>query len=188
MSGSHLFDPKNIATLERKDRKLWQNPDEILGKGDLKPDYIAADVGCGSGFFTVPLAQIVKKVFAIDAQQEMLDYLEIKIEKLQINNIELLLARKNELPLANDTIDLLISINTLHEFKKKDYMINEMRRVLKPDGQALICDFEKRDTGFGPPVSIRLARNEATTLFESIGFKILQIHPLKYHYLFVLSK
>ena len=84
-------------------------------------------------------------------------------------------------------VDFLISVNTLHEFENKDHMINEMRRVLKPDGKALICDFEKRDTGFGPPVLNRLSRNESTTLLENTGFKILQVHSLKYHYLIVLS-
>jgi len=166
----------------------WQNPNELLSHVNLQPNWVVADVGCGRGFFTIPLAHRVQKVYGIDVKQEKLDGLKSNLEVLQLTNIIPLLGDTKLIPLDNKIVDFLISINTLHEFKNKDYMINEMRRVLKPGGHALICDFEKRYTGFGPPVSIRLSRNEATTLFENIGFKILQIHPLKYHYLIILSK
>ncbi len=59
------------------------------------------------------------------------------------------------------SIDLLITINTLHEFDKKDKTIEEMRRVLKRFGKALIVDFKKEDTGFWPPVAIRVSKEEA---------------------------
>lgn len=188
MKESHLFDPKNIATLEREDRKLWQDPEEILGKGELQPHFVAADVGCGSGYFTIPLAQKVEKVYAIDAQQEMLDYVATKVEDLQLPNIELVLAAPNEIPLQNDQVDFLITVNTLHEFADKDRMVMEMYRILKPKGFALICDFQKNDTGFGPPVAIRLSKSEALTLFERHGFHSDHTYALKYHYLLVFSK
>jgi len=188
MKKSHLFDPKNIAALEREDRKLWQNPEEILEKGNLQPHFVAADVGCGSGYFTLPLAQKVEKVYAIDAQQEMLDYIATKVEDLHLSNIELVLAATNEIPLQNEQVDFLISVNTLHEFADKDRMMMEMYRVLKPKGLALICDFQKKDTGFGPPVAIRLSKSELLTLFERHGFHSLHNYTLKYHYLLVFFK
>lgn len=185
---SHLFDPKKIEVLEQEDRKTWQNPEEIIEKVDIKPDFIAADIGCGSGVFTIPLSYKVKKVYAMDVQKEMLDFLENKIKKYQLKNIESKLAGENEIPLSDESVDLLISINTLHEFDNRDQMISEMLRVLKPNGRALISDFQKKETGFGPPVFIRLSKSDAIALFEKNGFKILQTHELKYHYLLVFSK
>lgn len=188
MTESHLFDPKHISALEREDRKSWQNPEEILGKVEIRPDFIAADIGCGSGFFTVPLAQKVEKVYGIDVQQKMLERLEAKIEKFQLKNIVLLLAKKNEIPLKTESIDILISVNTLQEFEDKDRMVVEMRRVLKHDGRALISDFKKKETGFGPPVSKRLSKSEAIALLKRHGFQTKQTHTLTYHSLLVLSK
>ncbi|MFX1519791.1 MAG: class I SAM-dependent methyltransferase [Promethearchaeota archaeon] len=184
----HLFDPKKIEVLEQEGRKTWQNPNEILEKVEIYPDFIAADIGCGSGVFTIPLAHKVKKVYAIDVQKEMLDFLETKIKKYHLKNIELKVAAENEIPLADENVDLLISINTLHEFDDKDQMVKEMFRVLKPNGNALISDFQKKETDFGPPVFIRLSKNDAITLFERNGFTTLQTHQLVYHYLLVFSK
>ena len=184
----HLFDPKKIEVLEQEDRKTWLNLEEILEKVEINSNFIAADIGCGSGVFTIPLSYKVKKVYAIDVQKEMLEFVENKIKKYQIKNIELNLAEENEVPLSDNMVDLLISINTLHEFDNKDQMISEMLRVLKPNGRALIIDFQKKETGFGPPVFIRLSKSDAIALFEKNEFKTLQIHELKYHYLLVFSK
>jgi len=63
-----------------KERKIWQNPEEILGTVEIKPDFVAADLGCGSGFFTLPLSQKVKKVYGINIQKEMLESLEQKFK------------------------------------------------------------------------------------------------------------
>jgi ubiquinone/menaquinone biosynthesis C-methylase UbiE len=184
---NHLFDPKRIDILEKEDRSSWLNLEEILDKVKIKSDFIAADIGCGSGVFTIPISKKVRTVYAIDVQKEMLEFAEKKIQKYQIENIELKLAGENEIPLSDNTIDLLISINTLHEFDNRDQMISEMLRVLKPNARALIIDFQKKETGFGPPVSIRISKSDAITLFEKNGFELLQTHELKYHYLLVLS-
>lgn len=188
MKKSHVFDPKNVDILEAEDRRIWQNPEEILGALKLSRSYVAADLGCGSGFFTLPLSRQVKKVYGIDVQEEMLEFLEQKIKGQKISNIELLLSKENEIPLENQSVELLISANTLHEFGDKKKMIREIRRVLKDDGKALIIDFKKEDTGFGPPIPIRLSRDQVKYLFEKKGFTVLKSRDLTYHYLIVFLK
>ena len=185
MKPSHVFDPAHIAVLESEDRKVWQNPDKILSAVKLKPDWIAADFGCGSGYFTVLLAQKVKKVYAIDIQKEMLCFLEDKMRRLRISNIELRLSKPNEIPLEVEAVDFLLSVNTLHEFDDKARMVKEMKRVVKHGGSLLIVDFKKQETGFGPPVKIRVAREKARRLFEDSGFALSNTKGLPYHYLLV---
>jgi ubiquinone/menaquinone biosynthesis C-methylase UbiE len=188
MNSPHIFDPQHIAMLESEDRKVWQTPDKILGAIKLKPNWVAADFGCGSGYFTVLLAQKVKKVYAIDIQKEMLRYLEGKIRRLGISNIELRLSRPNEIPLEDKTVDILVSVNTLHEFGDKVRMIKEMKRVIKHKGNLLIVDFKKQETGFGPPVRIKVAKEKAISLFEGANFTLLSTKDLPYHYLLALVK
>ena len=114
MKHSDVSDPAHIAVLESEDRKTWQNSNKILGAVELQLNWVAADPGCGSGYFTVPLSFKVKKVYAIDVQKEMLSFLEDKIKRLKIRNIELLLSESNEIPLEDECVDFLMSVNTLH--------------------------------------------------------------------------
>jgi len=188
MSESHIFHPKHIIDLESQDRKTWQNSEEIIGMLKLKPSYVVADLGCGSGYFAIPISYKVKKVYGIDVQKEMLEFLQQKIQKQKIVNIETLLSKENKIPLQNESVDLLLSVNTLHEFYDKDKTINEIRRVLRFKGQAVIVDFKKEDSGFGPPVSIRVSKEQARLLFERKALTAVKIHDLIYHYLIVFRK
>ena len=188
MKKSHVFDPRHIAVLEMEERKLWQNPEEILGAAEIKSNFVAADLGCGSGFFTVPLSKKAKKVYGIDVQKEMLGFLEQKIQRLKIQNIVPLLSKENEIPLEHESVNLLVSVNTLHEFDDKEKIIEEIHRVLKQGGKALIADFKKENTGFGPPVAIRVSKKQAVNLFKKKGFTSLKAQDLPYHYLLVFSK
>jgi ubiquinone/menaquinone biosynthesis C-methylase UbiE len=188
MKEAHIFDPKHIDVLESEDRKTWQNSEEIIELLELKPSYVVADVGCGSGYFAVPISRKVKKVYGVDVQKEMLEYLEQKIRKQKIGNIETLLSKEDEIPLPNESVDLLLSVNTLHEFHDKEKMITEMRRVLQHRGLVAIVDFRKEDTEFGPPVAIKVSKEQAEDLFEKQGFTVQNVHNLKYHYLIVFRK
>ena len=188
MNESHVFDAKNVNILEAENRKIWQNPEDILDAIELNRSYVAADLGCGSGFLTIPLSRKVKKVYGIDMQKEMLKYLEQKINNQRIENITPLLSKENEIPLENESLDLLISTNTLHEFSDKEKIIQEMHRVLRQEGKAVIVDFKKENTGSGPPVAIRLSKDQAKLLFEKNGFTVVKSKDLMYHYLILFRR
>ena len=118
----------------------------------------------------------------------MLELLEEKIRKLNIENVEPLLSTENNIPLESNSLDLLISMNTLHEFDDRERMVEQIKRVLKLAGIALIADFKKKGTGFGPPVAVRLSKQQAIALFEDGGFKTLQKRELEHHYLLAFAK
>ena len=145
-------------------------------------------MGCGSGYFTIPISHKVKKVYGIDIQKEMLDYLERKMQKQRINNVETLLSRENEIPLKVESIDLLLTVNTLHEFRNRKKMIKQIRRVLKPQGKAVIVDFKKEDANFGPPIRIRISKGETILLIQEQCFEVSEEHSLAYHYLVIFLK
>lgn len=188
MSESHIFDSKHIDALESENRKTWQNREEIIGMLELKPYYVVADLSCGSGYFSVPISQKVKKVYGIDVQMEMLEFLEKKIQEQKIGNIETLFSKDNRIPLENESIDLLLTVNTFHEFGYKEKMISEIRRVLRPKGLAAIVDFKKEKTSFGPSLSIRVSEEQVRLMFEKQDLIFLTKHELKYHYLIVFRK
>jgi ubiquinone/menaquinone biosynthesis C-methylase UbiE len=185
---SHLFNPEHIGILESEDRKIWQSPDAILDTLEIKPHFTVADLGCGSGYFTLPLAAKARRVYGIDVQKEMIDYVRTKIRKLKIKNVELLVSKPSEIPLEDGSVDLLLTVNTLHEFDNKERMIKEMRRVVKKGSKILIADFMKKETEFGPPVEIRVSKAKAVKLFEAESFALVEKRDLPYHYLLVFVR
>ena len=188
MTESHIFDPKKIAILESEDRKNWQNPKKIIQLLKLKSSSVVADLGCGTGYFSVPISRKVKKVYSIDIQKEMLTYLEQKIQKQKIENIEPVLSKENDISLPNECVDLLLNVNTLHEFHDKDIVIAEIHRVLRADGRVAVVYFRKEDTDFGPPVSHRISKEEAICLFKKNGLPVIESHDLKFHYMLIFGK
>ena len=185
----HLFDPKNIQRLESKERKAQQEPEKIIQLLGITSSDIVADLGCGSGYFSIPLSQKVDLIYAIDIQQEMLDYLKVKIDEHNLSNIKLLLSKDpNLIPLENETVDFLLTVNTLHEFQDKDKMVNEIKRVLKPKAKAGIIDFKKVESVSGPPLSVRISQDKAISMFEKQGLRNLSAHDLTTNYLLIFQK
>ncbi|MCW4023162.1 MAG: methyltransferase domain-containing protein [Candidatus Bathyarchaeota archaeon] len=186
---NHLFDPKNIQRLESKDRKAQQDPQKIIKLLSLDAPDIVADLGCGAGYFAIPLSHRVSKVYGIDVQQEMLDYLAQKLQKQNITNIKLLLSKDgNQIPLESKSVTALLSVMTLHEFQDKNQMIKEIQRVLRPGGKVLIIDFKKEDAISGPPVSIRVSQQQAIELFAKENLSLIDSRDLKSHYLLIFQK
>jgi len=188
LNGSSIFNVKKIEFLQSNDRKTWQKPDEIMRYLELQLYHVVADLGCGTGYFSVPISSKVKKVYAIDIQKEMLDYLEIKIKKNHIKNIKTLLSKDDIIPLQNESVDVLLSVNTLHEFQNRDKIIKEIYRVIKKTGRIVIVDFKKESTNFGPAVNIRLSKKQAIGMFKEQGMRTEKIRNLPYHYLLVFRK
>lgn len=185
---STVFDPKKIEILESKDRKNWQNIQQIFNLLQLNPNHIAIDLGCGSGYFSIPLSRKVRGVIGIDLQKEMLDYLKQKIEKKKIFNIDLILSKANKIPLMNNCTNLLLTVNTLHEFENRTEVIFEIHRLINKNGKLILIDFKKENTNFGPPMKIRISKDQAINLFENEWFKVINSYDLQYHYLIIFQK
>lgn len=186
---NHLFDPKNVDRLESKERKAQQDPEKIIKLLGVKSKDTVADLGAGSGYFSIPLSTKVKLVYAIDIQQEMLEYLKQKINKNKISNINPLLSKDpNKIPLPDESIDFLLTVNTLHEFRDKDKMIKEIKRILKHNGKTGIIDFKKIESNLGPPITIRISQQNAIKMFEKNGLTNFSIHSLGSNYLLIFQK
>ena len=74
-----IFNPEKIHILESEKRRQYLNPEQILSFLDLQPNNIVADLGCGSGVFTIPISKKVKKIYGIDIESKMIQVLDQKI-------------------------------------------------------------------------------------------------------------
>ena len=121
-------------------RRLTQPPVRVIERSGVKPGMTVLDLGCGSGAFTLPVARVVEergKVYALDIQPAMLRQLERRLARAgnhDIKNVELKQASAYELPLADGSLDLVMSVAAFHEIPDKPRALREVQRVLKKDG------------------------------------------------------
>ena len=125
-------------------RKMVHNPRRIT-EPYLSKGMTAMDVGCGVGFFTVPMADIVGeqgKVIAIDLQPEMLDGLKENAYKAGMENITAHPCGVNSLRAEqwNGTIDFVLVFMMLHEVPDPERLIREIHAALAPKGKLLFAE------------------------------------------------
>jgi predicted methyltransferase len=142
--------PAGIGWLDREGRDLVQKPDHVLDDVlHVAPGQIVADVGCGSGYFTVHLAKRVGpsgKVYATDAQKEMLAALEKKIIARRLTNVVPILAAEDDARLPKATFDLVLMVDVYHELQEPAATLAQLRAALKPSGHLALVEYRGEDS------------------------------------------
>lgn len=184
----HKFDAKNADLLDNPERAKILDPDSILEKLELTKELVIADIGCGTGFFSIPASRRVKKVFALDIQQEMLDILNEKIKKEKITNIETILSEESSIPLSDKSINILLMANVFHELEDRSSLLKEAKRILGLGGRLAIIDWKKIEMDFGPPLQDRLDETEVIGILNENGFTGLEKSNIgPYNYLLIFG-
>lgn len=166
-----------IARMESPDRAKWQKPNEVIAALDLKLGERVADVGCGPGYFTLPLARTVGpkgRVWAVDIEPKMLDRLRQHVAKAKLNNIEYVLAPQDNPSLPEGHIDTILIVNTYHHFEYRPAYLSRLRHALTGKGRIVIIDFVPKspdERGFGPPLEMQLPVETVDAELASAGFE-----------------
>jgi arsenite methyltransferase len=187
--------PQNIndylRALDDPARAAWQQPDQVVAMLDLKAEDEVADIGAGSGYFTLRLAKEVGptgKVYAVDTEQKMLDLIERRAEQEKLENIQTILAAPDDPHLGSASVDLIFICNTLHHIEKRPSYYKLLLRALRPGGQLVIVDFHKRDLPVGPPVEMKIDKRACIKEIEAAGFRLAKDYDLlKYQYFLVFE-
>ncbi len=171
-----------IRRMESADRAAWQKPDEVITALNIRSGERIADVGCGPGYFTLPLAEAVGptgKVWAIDIEAEMLDRLRERIAKGDLSNIEPHLVLENDPMLPAGEVDTIFIVDTYHHFSYRPVYVSKLRRALAPGGRIVIIDFipkSREERGFGPRLEMQLDRVTVDREMAASG-----LHPAAVH-------
>jgi ubiquinone/menaquinone biosynthesis C-methylase UbiE len=185
----HKFDAKKAGILDSPDRTQFLNPESILDKLGLTGEMALADLGCGTGFFSIPASKRVTKVFSLDIQQEMLDILNDKIKKEKITNIETILSEESSIPLSDNSADVLLMSNVFHELEDRNSLLREAKRILTTTGRLVIIDWKKIQMDFGPPIEERLTEKYVIDICNENGFTLLeQSYAGPYNYFLVFGR
>lgn len=185
-------DPKAyIGALEDPKRDAYQKPHEVIHALDLKPGEVIADIGAGSGYFTFHLARHVGdngKVYAVDVSPDMILHMNRRIRELKANNVITLLADPDDPLLPDRSVNRFFFSDSWHHIENRSKYLSLMKRMLKPGGEIVMIDFHKKDLPVGPPMNMKIGREEVIKQLESNGYRFIKEHtflPYQYFLVFV---
>ena len=180
-----------IASLEDPARDAYQKPDEVMKALALRRGEVVADIGSGSGYFTLRFAHAVGeagRVYAVDVSPEMIRHLNRRLRDAGIRNVVPILSDPDDPLLPDASVDRFVIVNTWHHIEDRPGYVALLKRMLKPGGQVVHIDFEKRDLPVGPPPAMKIAREELVKEMEAAGFKLAAEHGfLPYQYFLVFT-
>lgn len=132
-TGERLLTEKiNIATIEHLHRYA-------LALQFVKNKTVV-DIASGEGYGSNLLASIASSVTGVDISKEAIDHSKCKYQK---NNLRFIVGTATEIPLDPQSVDVVVSFETIEHHDKHDEMMNEIKRVLKPDGLLIISSPDK---------------------------------------------
>jgi ubiquinone/menaquinone biosynthesis C-methylase UbiE len=191
MNRLHQDSKAYIAHLEDPIRDAYQKPQEVIKALNIKEGEVIADIGAGSGYFTVRLARPVGekgRVYAVDVSPDMIVHLNRRIRDLNLTNVVTILCAPDDPLLANASADRFFICDTWHHINGHAQYLALLKRMLKPGRQVIMVDFKKAKTPVGPPMEIRIDRADLVREMEANGFQLAAEHTfLEYQYFLVFK-
>ena len=180
--------------------ELWSEPKQILKKVNIGVNQSVADVGSGNGYFTLPLAELVRPapVYAVDIDGGLLEELDENAEKAGLSNIACLEGDARELvSYLPESVDVVLIANTFHGVEGPAVFAEQVYQSLTPDGRLIILNWHdrpKEETPIageprGPPQELRLTPEETRDCISSVPFsntKVVELPP--YHYALICKR
>ncbi len=160
--------------LERPSRERDERTDLLIERLPLGPGDTAADLGAGTGYFSLPMAERVGpdgRVLAVDLQPEMLQIINERLERDAITNVDTILATETDPRLPPASVDMLLMVDAYHEFSYPREVMQGVVRGLKPGGRVVLIEYRGED----PLVPIKrlhkMTQAQAITEMQAVGLE-----------------
>lgn len=170
---------------------MFADPVKILKNFGLKEDAIVADLGAGTGFYSVAVGTMVPrgKVYAVEISKDFLATIRHKAREAHLHNVEIILGdveKRGGTKIGDSVADAVIASNILSQVRDKENFVLEIKRILKPRGRVLFIDWSS-DSVF--PIKIAVPKSLAEEMFVKKGFKVEKdVNAGAHHYGMILMK
>jgi len=174
------FDPSNKDVLLSRQREERLDVQRVISLLPVRQDHIVADIGCGPGYFAVPLGKYLfqGKVLAIDVQEEMLGATKETLERIHLTNVEVLLSEESKFPIRDGDLDGAFAAFVVHEADDPSGMLVELERCVRMGGWLALLEWHKREMDSGPPLEERIEEGDLLEMARQAGFRLEGHHYL----------
>lgn len=154
-------------------RDGWQMPDRVIAALGLQSGQAVADIGAGTGYFTVRLARTpgVAKVFAVDVETSMVDYVRARSAREGLKNVVAIKGAADRTNLT-EPVDVVLIVDTFHHIPNRAAYFTALKQVMKPGAKLAIVDFRKDAPGDGPPNEFRFTAAQISADLGKAGFTL----------------
>ncbi|GIW41938.1 MAG: hypothetical protein KatS3mg076_2515 [Candidatus Binatia bacterium] len=160
-------------------RDRWQKPEHVLSALGVRPGMAVADLGAGTGYFTVRFAEAVGPegvVYAVDVDRAVLEYTKERAERAGHRNVRTVLADASDPRLPPASVDLVFVCNTYHHLKNREEYFRGVKNALRPDGILAVVEYRPRGIlhrWFGHGTAPETIRRE----LEAAGYTLVHEFP-----------
>jgi predicted methyltransferase len=158
------------------ERDAWQKPHEVIQALALKPDAIVADIGAGTGYFSMRFAHMVSqgRVYGVDTEPGMVKHLAERAKREGLNNVTAVQGKPGDPQLPEKT-DLILFVDVYHHVENRERYFRNLGSALKPGGRVAIIDF-RMDSPVGPPKKARVEPGRVKAEMQRAGYMLAQEH------------
>ena len=171
------------SKFETESREVFDQRARIVEEASLKPGMVVADIGAGTGLFTLPFSQAVGdtgKVYAVDIAKNFLAHIRARATQAKAPNIEPVLCTEKSVELPENSIDLAFICDTYHHFEYPTHSLESLYRAVRPGGALVLIEFHRI-----PGVTsdfllehVRAGQDVFTREIEAAGFVLDRELPL----------
>ena len=163
--------------LVRESRQREEDCRTMLQALGVKPGQTVCDMGCGNGFYTLQLAQLVGprgRVYAVDIQPEMLQMLARNAAEARLANIRPVLGTPIDPRLPAGAIDMMLCVDVYHEFSHPEAMLGKIKESLAPDGLLVLVEFRGEDPAVPIKPLHKMTKAQVRAELEPAGFEMVR--------------
>ena len=182
---------KYIDFLERETRVAWQKPGAVVGTLNLKGEEKIADIGAGSGYFSLRFASALPRgrVYAIDVDPAMIHHIRHRVMADSIDNVEVILASPDDPTVPKDS-EIVFICDVLHHVENKSQWLKKIHGEVKKGSRLILIEYKEGDLPEGPPEWMKMSPQEVTSNALGAGFTHVSTDNdlLPYQTMFVFEK
>jgi predicted methyltransferase len=177
--------------LDRPEREREESTSEAIKALRLQPGMVVADVGAGSGYYTVRLARAVGptgRVYATDVQRGMLDLIERRVKEERLTNVVTVLGSDTDPSLPAQALDVALMVDVYHELQAPQTFMRRLRETLKPSGRLVLLEFRQEDPNVPIRTEHKMSVNGARRELSADGFTFREsVERLPWQHLLIFA-